>query len=232
MTKQQPMSGPKHSPRTLGILLAMTAITGTVDAVSFLALGHVFTANMTGNVVFLAFACAGTPGVSIGRSLLALFCFAMGAVLGGRMTTGSKAARWVQQALWIESGLLLAAALTSSQIQSPANGSPLPLQSTLALMAVAMGIRNAFVRKLAVPDLTTTVLTLTMTGLAAESTLAGGQNPLWSRRLAAILAMFAGATLGALLLRYSVALPLAVGSLILVGCALTARYEKSPVKAE
>jgi uncharacterized membrane protein YoaK (UPF0700 family) len=218
------MSELKHSPRTLGILLAMTAITGTVDAVSFLALGHVFTANMTGNVVFLAFACAGTPGVSIERSLLALFCFAVGAIVGGRMTTGTKPARWVQQGLWIEAILLWAAAATSSLMRSPAEGFSLPLQSTLALTAVAMGIRNAFVRKLAVPDLTTTVLTLTMTGLAAESTLAGGQNPLWSRRVGAILAMFAGVTLGALLLRYSVALPLAVGGSIIVGCALTARH--------
>ena len=41
------------------ILFVMTAVTGVVDAVSFLALGHVFTANMTGNIVFLGFALAG-----------------------------------------------------------------------------------------------------------------------------------------------------------------------------
>src|SRR3954464_4897667 len=112
LTTQRLMSEPKHSPRTLGILLAMTAITGTVDAVSFLALGHVFTANMTGNVVFLAFAFAGSPGVSIERSLWALFCFALGAVVGGRMTTGAKPARWVPQGLWLEAVLLWAAAVT------------------------------------------------------------------------------------------------------------------------
>ena len=38
-------------------LLGLTAVTGVVDAASYLGLGHVFTANMTGNVVFLAFAC-------------------------------------------------------------------------------------------------------------------------------------------------------------------------------
>jgi len=44
------------------LLLLMTAVTGTVDAVSILRLGHVFVANMTGNVVFLGFALAGSPG--------------------------------------------------------------------------------------------------------------------------------------------------------------------------
>ena len=50
-------------------LLVLTAVSGTVDAVSYLGLGHVFTANMTGNVVFLAFAAAGAPNISIGHSI-------------------------------------------------------------------------------------------------------------------------------------------------------------------
>jgi uncharacterized membrane protein YoaK (UPF0700 family) len=40
-------------------LMALTAVSGLVDAVSYLGLGHVFTANMTGNVVVLGFAAAG-----------------------------------------------------------------------------------------------------------------------------------------------------------------------------
>ena len=68
------------------ILMAMTAVSGIVDAVSFLVLGRVFTANMTGNVVFLGFAIGGVPGLSIWRSLLALVFFMSGALLGGRMT--------------------------------------------------------------------------------------------------------------------------------------------------
>ena len=46
------------------LLVALTAVTGLVDAFSYLVLGHVFVANMTGNVVFLAFALAGTGGFS------------------------------------------------------------------------------------------------------------------------------------------------------------------------
>src|SRR5947199_3126559 len=70
-------------------LLGLTAVTGVVDAVSFLGLGHVFTTNMTGNVVFLGFAIAGTADVAVGRSLAALCAFASGSVVGGRLTNES-----------------------------------------------------------------------------------------------------------------------------------------------
>ena len=82
--------------------------------------------------------------------------------------------------------------------------------------AAAMGLRNAVVRKLAVPDLTTTVLTMTITGLAADSSLAGGHGGRTARRALSILAMFAGALVGAILLR-TFGLPLS-----LVVAALTA----------
>src|SRR5216684_2520797 len=67
------------------VLLGLTATTGVVDAVSYLALGHVFTANMTGNVVFLGFAAAGAPGLSPARSGAALLAFVVGAAIGGRI---------------------------------------------------------------------------------------------------------------------------------------------------
>jgi uncharacterized membrane protein YoaK (UPF0700 family) len=87
----------------------------------------------------------------------------------------------------------------------------------IALLAFAMGVRNATVRRLGVPDLTTTVLTLTLTGLAAESRVAGGSGEGSTRRLAAVVAMFTGALAGALLLKTSLVLPLvAAGGLALV----------------
>src|SRR5205823_7178859 len=110
----------RHSPTNIpAILLGMTAITGVVDAVSFLALGHVFTANMTGNIVLLGFAIGGTPGLSISRSLLALVCFGTGAVIGGRMTGRMDASRWTVNALCVESALLLAAATISLGFRPP-----------------------------------------------------------------------------------------------------------------
>src|SRR5580692_1176895 len=75
---------PKHGPLP-PLLVGMTVVTGLVDAFSYLLLGHVFVANMTGNVVFLGFAVAGAPGFSIGASVVALVSFAAGSVLGGRI---------------------------------------------------------------------------------------------------------------------------------------------------
>src|ERR1700678_2687249 len=74
----------KHGPLP-PLWLAMTIVTGLVDAFSYLVLGHVFVANMTGNVVFLGFAVAGTPGFSIGASAAAVASFCFGALAGGRV---------------------------------------------------------------------------------------------------------------------------------------------------
>jgi uncharacterized membrane protein YoaK (UPF0700 family) len=82
----------------------------------------------------------------------------------------------------------------------------------IALLALAMGTRNATVRRLGVPDLTTTVLTMTLTGLAAESPLAGGTGKGSARRIAAVVSMLFGALAGALLLKTSLVLPLAAAS--------------------
>src|SRR5882724_1181441 len=202
------------------LLHVATAITGLIDAISYLALGHVFTANMTGNVVFLAFAVAGAPGLSITRSLTALIAFLIGALIGGRVATRlSKVLTpsWIAAALSLESAFLLAATLAAINFRDP-SGSSFQLYSIIVLTACAMGIRNATVRKLAIPDLTTTVLTLTITGLAADSRFAGGTSPRWQRRLLAVLLMFFGAVIGTLLLRRSVVLALATATLLSICC--------------
>jgi uncharacterized membrane protein YoaK (UPF0700 family) len=163
---------PSPAPVSPYILLAMTATTGNVDAVNLLAWGHVFTANMTGNVVFLGFALAGSQGFSIPRSSVALIAFLLGGVAGWRLATG--------------------AGLVSLALRTPADEGYIPLLGVIGLLVLAMGFRSATTRKLGVPDLTTTVLTLTITGLAADSSLAGGTNPRWHRRVASVLLMFAG----------------------------------------
>ena len=199
---------------TEAILLVMTVVTGMVDAVSFLSLGRVLTANMTGNILLLGFAFAGTSGLSIMRSCAALLAFMTGALIGGRMTFGESGPR-TARAFGSEGVLLLIAAAISFGLSESSALYPL-----IAVVGIAMGIRNAVVRKLAVPDLTTTVLTLTITGLVADSALAGGLNPRWQRRCAAVLAMGGGALAGALMLRYSVALPLCVCAITAGGCSM------------
>ena len=196
-------------------LLTLTGVTGLVDAVSFLGLGHVFTANMTGNVVLLAFAVAGTPGLSMARSSTSLVAFLIGAALGGRLAVTMAAAgrrRWLLTVAVSEALLLVSAAIASIGFDIASATPPSRLYAVIVLTALAMGLRNATVRRLAVPDLTTTVvLTQTLTGVAADSSVAGGDNPRLGRRIASVALMFAGAAVGALLVRRGLALPLIVG---------------------
>jgi uncharacterized membrane protein YoaK (UPF0700 family) len=209
-------------PSALIILLVMTFGTGIVDAVSFLALGRVFTANMTGNVTLLGFALGGAPRLSVSRSLLALACFLAGAVVGGRMTASLEPKEIRRRAIFafgIEALLLLTGATLALGLSEPYETDPSRIYGLIAITAVAMGLRNAAVRRLGVPDMTTTVLTSTMTALASDSAVAGGDNLRWKGRSAAILAMLGGAAAGTLMLRRSVAMPLCFTGIVTTACA-------------
>src|SRR5580658_441740 len=89
---------PQHGPLP-AVLLLLTALSGVVDAVSYLRLGHVFVANMTGNVVFLGFAAAGAAGSSAPGSLIALGAFFAGSIAGGRIAWLARAHRGIVLAL-------------------------------------------------------------------------------------------------------------------------------------
>jgi len=94
-------------PASLPVLLVvLTITTGLIDAVSVLGLGRVFTANMTGNIVFLGFALARVPEFSARRSLAALAAFLVGALIGGRLGTrlDRSRRRWLLSVAVIESG--------------------------------------------------------------------------------------------------------------------------------
>jgi uncharacterized membrane protein YoaK (UPF0700 family) len=204
------------------VLLVMTAVTGLVDAVSFLSLGRVFTANMTGNVVLLAFATARVPGLSIARSLAALLAFLVGAILGGRVMARANPdsqIRFAAQAFLLEVAFLFAASLCSIGYRGDVLEYSFQPFALIALTALAMGTRNAAVRKLGIPDLTTTVLTLTITGIAADSSIANGNNPRLARRVASVVAMFLGAALGAVIIRCSISAALWLGTAISALCS-------------
>jgi uncharacterized membrane protein YoaK (UPF0700 family) len=217
------MTSSPTAERTMAYaLLGMTMVTGLVDAVSFLSLGRVFTANMTGNVVILAFATARVPGLSIARSLTALLAFLVGAILGGRVmarTSADSQIRLAVQAFVLEVVFLLAASFCSIGYRSDLLEYSFQPFALIALTAVAMGTRNAAVRKLAIPDLTTTVLTLTITGIGADSSLANGTNPRLARRVASVVAMFLGAALGAVIILYSISAALWLGTAISALCS-------------
>jgi uncharacterized membrane protein YoaK (UPF0700 family) len=211
------------------MMLALTLVTGIVDAVSYLRLGHVFVANMTGNVVFLGFAIAGGAGLSVPTSLAAIAAFLLGAFGGGRLVLLAphhrghilRVASAVQAALI---GVALVLALLASE--------PLSSGARYALLvplAVAMGVQNAAAQRLAVPELTTTVLTKTLTGLASEGRIAGGPSSRLGRRLLAVLAMLLGALAGALLaLELSIAVALAAAGALVGGVAIAAHLASRP----
>jgi uncharacterized membrane protein YoaK (UPF0700 family) len=206
----------RHGP-LVPLLLVLTVVTGLVDAVSYLQLGHVFVANMTGNIVFLGFAVADTQEFSIAASLAATAAFLAGAVSGGRLglRAGHNRGRLLAIASFMQIALVGAALIVSTASLDP-NGE-LVRYALIVLLALAMGLQNAVARRLAVPDLTTTVLTLTLTGIAADSTLAGGSNPRPARRIAATVTMLLGAAAGALLiLNVGVAADLALAFALLL----------------
>jgi uncharacterized membrane protein YoaK (UPF0700 family) len=199
-----------RDPR-LTMLILLTVVSGVADAASFLDLGHVFVANSTGNVVFLAFAAAGAPGLSVAASLVALAGFLLGALAGGRLATGGRSnqGRWLRLAMSAEF-LLVAIATALAIVIGHAGNNRFAL---IAPLAIALGLQNATARALAVPDMTTTVMTLTLTGLAADSRWAGADNPRWRRRTGAVLLMLGGAFMGAVLV-LRVNLPAALGLML------------------
>jgi uncharacterized membrane protein YoaK (UPF0700 family) len=193
-----PVAAATPDRAVVAILLGLTVVTGLVDAFSFLLLGRVFVANMTGNVVFLAFAVAGAADFQVAPSLVALAAFAIGAFVGGRLASGYRDERFalLARVAGLEA-LLFAGAVGVNLAVGPAV--PVGQYLLIALLAPAMGIQNAAARALAVPDLTTTVLTMTVTGLFADGRQ-GLRNGAVGRRVASLLAMFAGAVIGSLLL--------------------------------
>jgi len=205
-----------------GLLLLLSVTTGLIDAISVLGLGKVFTANMTGNIVFLGFAAVGTPGFHPLSYVVAIGAFLGGALLAGRIgkaMTNRPLRRWLIGAALLETAALWIAAALALDFDMAAQSPTHALYGIIALTALAMGFRNATIRQLKVPDLTTTVLTLTLTGLAADSALAGGSNPNAGRRIASVLAILLGAALGAWMVTRGGLVPplLLAGALILAG---------------
>lgn len=190
------MQAQHPSLRLQAVLLCLTTTTGIIDAVCYLGMGHVLVANMTGNIVFLGLALAGAKGFSISSFLVALCAFLVGATLGGRlgMLLDRHRRRWLTAASAIQAGLAATAALAVAvDILGPTGTTRLWV---IALLGAGTGVQNATIRRLAIPDLTTSVLTMTITGLGADSTLGGGNHPRRVRRLGSIAAMLIGALVG------------------------------------
>jgi uncharacterized membrane protein YoaK (UPF0700 family) len=217
------ITSPRGTRWTVTALLGLTVVTGLVDAVSYLRLGRVFVANMTGNVVFLGFSVDPHSGLSPVASLIAIGGFLVGASIGGRMAArlSGRPHRWLASSIGTEAAVLAIVAILAATGTFPFSGRGDYV--TIVVLAVALGLQNSTVRHFAVPDMTTTVLSLTLTGLAADNALLGGSGSRPHRRLGSVAAMLAGATIGAGLLQVSpsgvigLAATLAAGAAIVFG---------------
>jgi uncharacterized membrane protein YoaK (UPF0700 family) len=219
------IADPVHGPLP-ALMLLLTVLTGVVDAVSILSLGGVFVANMTGNLVFIGFAIAGAPAISLSASVSALVGFIVGAVIGGAAIARLS---WHRGRLMVvvTAGelvlVLLALAESAVAGRHPGTG---PREAIAATLALAMGAQIATVRHLKVFDLATMAVTMALTGIVAE--IRRGDRFDLVRRALAVVAIVCGAIAGGLLvLKVSNAAALGLAAALLaivaVGAFLASR---------
>lgn len=202
-------------------LLALTFATGLVDAISVLVLGHVFVANMTGNVIFLGFWFVPHSGVDLTAAAVSFASFVVGAVIGGRL------ARWLDHSprLWLTVALgaevvalLTLAVLAGTGVLGYHGTGRLAL---IVCLAVVFGIQSVTARRFGIQELATTVLTATIVGIGSDSRLAGGTGDREGLRYAVVFTMCGGAVVGATLSRFTVAPVIALAALsVAVGLAI------------
>jgi uncharacterized membrane protein YoaK (UPF0700 family) len=233
-TSFTPESNEADEANLLYALMLMTLTSGFVDAVSYLELGHVFTANMTGNVVLLGFALAGAPRLSVARHLVSLLAFLLGGVIGGRLELARSATDrrgyFLMEAA-VEAILLCVGALACLRANTVGGPSAIRLYVAIAATALAMGLRSATVHRLAVLDIsTTTVITSILAAFAADSSLAGGSNVRVGRRVGSVLSMLAGAAIGTLLLRFGPAVPLIIGAVLVLAAGFAYEIWPRPIR--
>lgn len=200
-------------------LLLLTFTTGLIDAVSVLVLGHVFVANMTGNVVFLGFWFVPHSGVDLTAAVVAFAGFVTGTVVGGRLSRhlDGNVRRWLTTALGIEVVMLaVLAVLAGSGVLDYRDDTKLIL---IAGLALAFGSQNATARQFGIQELSTTVLTSTIVGIGFDSRLAGGTGAREKLRYSVVLTMLAGAVVGATLTRFVVAPIIGLAALIVAASA-------------
>jgi len=186
------------------MLLALTFVAGSVDALSYLGLGRVFTANMTGNAVLLGLAIGQTQQLQVAHTAAAIAGFVLGVLTGARVVGPVRErvvwSRQITLALSLECAVLLVFAIGWWLIGPGSHGAG--LIGLILLSGLAMGIQSAVARRLAVPGVATTYITGTITALVAELTAVSGAAGDRRRMSAVIGAMIVGAVTGGLAQAY------------------------------
>ncbi|MEV4376926.1 YoaK family protein [Streptosporangium sp. NPDC049644] len=180
-------------------LAGLTVISGLVDAISYVGIGQVFMANMTGNLLILGFAAGDPSKFPLVATVIAVVGFFLGAGLAGRLTDRvPNVRRRMILAMIIETSLFAVTTVGSFLLPTTQVGR-YPLIVTLG---VAMGGRNTVVRRLKIPEISTTVVTGTLANLAADSVLGTRRRTRARRRAGEIVSLVLGAWVGVLLLRH------------------------------
>ncbi|WP_422743085.1 YoaK family protein [Mycobacterium sp. WMMD1722] len=214
-----PVTSPVSNRLTVTALLLLTFTTGLIDAISILVLGHVFVANMTGNVVFLGFWFVDDTVVDRTAALVAFAAFIAGTVLGGRLARhlDARVRRWLAFAFSIEIVVLVTLSiLAGAGVLDYRDDRKLIL---IAGLAIVFGVQNATARQFGIQELSTTVLTQTIVGIGFDSRLAGGTGQREKLRYGVVLTMCAGAVVGATLTRITVAPVIALAAAVVAVAA-------------
>jgi uncharacterized membrane protein YoaK (UPF0700 family) len=212
-----------------GLTVALTAGSGSLDALAFLALGKVFVSVITGNLVLLGIGLGvqGEHQVAV-RVAVAIASYAVGATAGAAITGRAQADQpvWpgrVTAALLAELVLLAGFAVGWELAAArPVGGAQLAL---LAVAAGAMGVQSAAVNRLALPGFSSTYLTSTL--IRAVMELALGPRHHVGAKIAALASAVTGALAGALLVteapRFAPAIATAALATVLITSAILGR---------
>jgi uncharacterized membrane protein YoaK (UPF0700 family) len=223
-----PVASPVSARSTVLALLLLTFATGLIDAVSVLVLGHVFVANMTGNVIFLGFWFVPHSGVDLTAAVVSFVSFVLGAVIGGRFARhlDDEVRVWLTVALGTEVVLLvLLAVLGGTGVLSYHGNGRLIL---IAGLAMVFGAQNVAARRFGIQELSTTVLTATIVGIGSDSRLAGGTGRREKLRFGVVLTMCSGAVVGATLSQWMVAPVIGLAAVVVAAALAVFRYGPEP----
>jgi uncharacterized membrane protein YoaK (UPF0700 family) len=226
------MTSPVPHRLTVAALLLLTFATGLVDAISVMHLGHVFVANMTGNVIFLGFWFVPGSGVDLTAAIVAFVGFLAGTVIGGRLARhlGRQTRLWLTATLGLEIVVLVTLSIMAGTgVLSYHANTKLFL---IAGLAMTFGVQNATARQFGIQELTTTVLTSTIVGIGFDSRLAGGTGQREKLRYSVIVAMCGGAIVGATLSRVTVAPGIALAALVVAVSLLIFQFGPPGVHGE
>lgn len=221
--EEEPGEGGDRNLR-VWLMVALTFVTGMLDAVGYLGLDRVFTGNMTGNVVVLGMGLAGQGGLPVLGPLAALGGYITGAAIAGRVVTGEQKV-WTASvtAVFVVNAVALAAAGTVLAVGHVAGSSPLGVVLA-ASIALLMGAQAATARMLAVSDMTTVVVTSTLTAYAGETLFSPGFGLFRHRRFWAIAAIVGGALFGASTMKAHISIPVFSAAAIIAAVALIGHF--------